>query len=372
MESSSSVSKAQIGYRFRSIGRRIYEGMASRLLISIPAIIGATAWFSLLQILHNVTWIYNKTKIGTSDAGDPIYEYALTKLAFIISVVLVSWMALYGTIKALSDKFNLKQNRNANSLYQGILENILSIVEKKEDRFSRFIEEHEEKSYESKEKVSIFPEITQPIDQITAILQRIQDSIAKTSGISTENVSLSIIYSPKPESRNYRDWKIRKVGARKGLDKRQIIGIENTTAFQLLKEIRKSIKDPKRQKFAENEGQNFIFYPDKNDAIEKGIYYPDPDDILYKKEIKFKKQIVGSIYCKDLSIWDGTCHFCAILSLSTYGNTICEKYHAANIEKFLGIVMPQYEVRLKIELCLLYMRYLTHSKCAKICTCNEE
>jgi len=67
---------------------------------------------------------------------------------------------------------------------------------------------------------------------------------------------------------------------------------------------------------------------------------------------------IGSIYCKDISIKDkeGNAVIKAILSVTTYGNQICGQEDKSGISRFVADIMPEFELRLKVELCLLYMK----------------
>jgi len=69
----------------------------------------------------------------------------------------------------------------------------------------------------------------------------------------------------------------------------------------------------------------------------------------------------GSIYCKDISISTNEKKVIlqAILTVTTYRNLICGPNDHSEINRFISEIMPEFELRLKIELSLLYIeRYL--------------
>jgi hypothetical protein len=46
----------------------------------------------------------------------------------------------------------------------------------------------------------------------------------------------------------------------------------------------------------------------------------------------------------------------AVLSLTTYGQVLCLPNDHKTIDYIKSIIMPAYEIRLQLELCLLYIR----------------
>ena len=121
-------------------------------------------------------------------------------------------------------------------------------------------------------------------------------------------------------------------------------------------------KDGKQSTFKyllEKKGHS-VFKNSKQIAYEKGIYVPDNED-----EYDEKDNLKGSIACFQYEIKkNNRCIIEFVVTITSYAQQFVPEFYDRdeivqnikhNLEK---VVLPNYMVRAKIELCLLYIKYL--------------
>ena len=347
----------QITKAFRSV----YDFLTRRWLLSFLFMAAGPCWFTYLAVFGKKHQ-YLLTVVKTIQNGQMMEEKILSEASEVISIVFIVFSLLWLLAKSVADSIDKKKNSNSRKLYQNLLQDIGGIVGKKSDRFVGFIKDYPKEDSE-RQKIKVFHEITQPQDQIDKILEGIHSVTATETGIEKDRVCVSLLYSINPESEDPNDWEYFKEGVIDGLEKKEILQRKNTS-FNKIREI-SCIRNNeiKSGLYAEADNGDFLFYADKKDAIKAGKYEPDNADKKFSRKIFFRDRTVGSIYCKDLSIYPIDENYCAILTVITYGFQICERYHEDNEKKFLIDIIPQFEKRLKVELSLYHMKNSVLSKC---------
>jgi hypothetical protein len=191
-------------------------------------------------------------------------------------------------------------------------------------RFSSYIRGNSKKYIKNP-----FVEITKSKEQVVSLMDELNICLHKITGIRRENIGISIIY--KYDCDKKWDWYY-KINISGGLTIKDILENNNSTARQII--------DGKT---------NLVFYTDKTIGINDGKYVPDIKDKSLNNS--------GSILSKDISIiTDNSSSIRAILSITTYGEMICNESDELTKKNLLDYVLPSFETRLKIELCLDYIK----------------
>ncbi|MCF8355620.1 MAG: hypothetical protein K9H48_14300 [Melioribacteraceae bacterium] len=230
---------------------------------------------------------------------------------------------LFTLFKLFGDKYNNMVKENGLLVLTIMLQSINLGKRRKLNRFYKFIKEHHDNK-----GINPFDEITQPSKQIKVILDNIQGTLCRLFGLNPNEIGLSVIYNT--DKNNEWEW-VANINVENDLQLAELVNDNNTTAHQII-----------------TGKEKLIFYPDKRKGIKENKFKPGPID-------KQKKNI-GSILCKDISL-DQNCNYLkAVLSITTYGQQLCDEYDVESINKILEMLIPTFEYRLKLELALLYIK----------------
>ena len=289
--------------------RKIYDKIIvhpiwAAVFIAVPTIALAV----IKQCGHQFGWL---TDCGDMKCGTQI----------------VFWTAIgislgYGTLKSFADKWNHEVKNNGQFVLREMLDGANGVTTKKLRRFAAFIREHMGQS-----NLNPFREITQPQEQIETILENIQVALGNMTGISRDNIGISVIY----KKFDVQDWSW--FGVNIGDDSliQRIIANRNSTFRQLLDGKKKS-----------------IFHADKRTAMATRQYVAAPCDGHHKG--------VGSIICRDISLSDKDVYLQAVLCVTTYGLQLCAERDKETKDLIEDVIMKSFEHRLRLEFSLFFIK----------------
>lgn len=280
--------------------------IVNTFICSFPVI-----WFTIVQTVGK--------QINLVDEDGKLYTFSLVIFWFCVGLSII-----YYGLTSWSNSNNNRKQTKSRQLLEDILSSTNQICAKKLQRFSSYIRGDSKKYIENP-----FIEITKPKEQIIGLMDELNVCLHKITGIRRENIGISIIYRYDCDKKW--DW-YHKTNISSGLSINDIVDNENSAARQII--------DGKT---------NIVFYPNKTIGIKEDRYLPD---------IKDKNtSCSGSILCKDISIVsDNAKNVRAVLSVTSYGTQLCEEDDKVTQKKLLDFILPSFETRIKIELCLDYIR----------------
>jgi hypothetical protein len=241
----------------------------------------------------------------------------------------IFWPALvlsFGVLlyKTRADKYDDRSKSNAQFVLQRVLDSVNAATAKKLARFTEYIERHR-----ADEALSPFLEITQPKAQIENIIENIQVALGEIAGIPRSDIGVGLLFRL---GGNEWSW-LHSVNTEHDLPLETLLKDSRTSIRQII------------------DGHAFtLFFADKRDGAGQGKYLPGPRDAASNG--------IGSILCRDISLGPRDC-LQAILSVTTYGNQLCDVHSAGTQHAIETLVMPSFESRLRLELSLLYIRMRT-------------
>jgi hypothetical protein len=295
----------------KTFKRKMYDFFVKRWYLSAIIFTLSSNWFILLQFLGK-KWLW----LDTNGELAP-----RTKL---VSLMFVCITTVFTVIKTLSDKRNDEGKENGQMILGRLLDDVTDCKESKLHRYLHLISRnitHED-----------FMDHIRPESEINDIFSAIQNSISNICGINKSNIGLSIIYRFDINDKNAWKW-LDRVHTNNDLSLKQLIDNPLTSARQII--------DGNKDK---------IFFADKREAIDKNLFVPGMID----KD----NDNIGSIYCGDISLKqdDDVVIMQAIFTITTYVQQLCEKNDNSSINRIRSLIIPAFELRLKIELALFYIR----------------
>lgn len=290
--------------------RRLYDFFQRNWLLTALVTTGPGLAFILFQIV-----------------GEPLRLKAATgalttfgAILFWITVVIAFGTAL---LKSKADAINHIMKENAQYVLDRLIECLDSIKYKKVRRFSEYIFQHP-----SGTGLSPFDEITQPRLQIESILEQIRDALADIFGIPAKDIGISIIY----RTNYHADWQwLHTMNIERDIRLEELINNPHSSARQII--------DGRARE---------VFFPRKADGAKRDQFVPGQLDNEHGLE--------GSVICRDLSLSPDHCPMQAVLSLTTYGYPVCDTKDTQAQKKITEILLPSFELRLRNELALLYIK----------------
>lgn len=283
----------------------------SAFLSTIPAY-----WFIFIKIQGKL--------LGLVDEAGTLSPFANT-----IFWVLFPSAIMFSLLKAIGDRQDNLTKENAQILFMRILGKIRHVNLKKFRRYDSFVTENHGKSLKK-----IFTKIIDPHEQISSLLEELQEFFSFLSDIPRENIAISVVYRFDDDA----DWKwLHSICMHDDLSLEDVVDNSMTTFRKLI-----------------DSGKKVKFYPDKRIAITQKSY------VTCKKDQSYGN--IGSIYCRDLSIGDHIKYVHAILSINTFGLQLCLDKDEETKKNIDTIIMPIFEECLQYEICLQYMKEILHMK----------
>ncbi|MCL1812609.1 MAG: hypothetical protein FWG29_03715 [Treponema sp.] len=300
-----------------SIKRKLYDISINNWWLPSFFFTISSIWFIILQFFGK-QWSLIDEK-GVINQNGKI----LTWFFILINVVC-------SILKTLADKKDMKKKSDGHFILKQLLSKLNNTNSTKLERYTKAVlgNWHTENGFEK---------FVSPREQIHTLLESVRSVINELSDTEDSNIALSILYYDV----NKWIW-LDKININNGLGIEKLINESNSTVSNIIKN--------KKQ---------YIFWPDKREGMKYNEYIPGPSDEEYGN--------LGSIYCRDISIKNanGESIIKSVLSISTYGNFICNQNNDIEKSRFVADIMPEFELRLKVELCLLHMKEKNKIKKAK-------
>jgi hypothetical protein len=290
-----------------SIIRKIYDFSVNKWWFSSFLFTISSIWFILLQFFGK-QWSFIDEK-GVLSQSAIFWTWVLIVVNVVCSV-----------LKTLADKKDTEKKSSGQYILKKLLSNLYNAKLTKLNRYNKGVLE-DAAEFD-------FGGIVSPREQIHTLMESIRNMVSGLSDTEESKIGLGILFYED----NKWNW-LDKINIDNDLDIDGIINNHNSTASHII--------DDKKL---------FIFWPDKRVGEKNHEYVPSPCDVQYNN--------IGSIYCKNISINDddGKNIIKAILCITTYGNQICSQNDESAKSRFVADIMPEFELRLKVELCLLNMK----------------
>jgi hypothetical protein len=236
----------------------------------------------------------------------------------IISVVFVLLTLTFTIVKTLADVKNEDGKFRGQTMLNQLLEEINA---SKRIKLNKYIE------YAANTNVGEFITIITPDQQIKDLCNNLQNIINNLFGIDKSKIGLSIVYYINKKW----EW-LHKLNVDDDLNIDQLTTNPNTSLFQII-----------------SSKSHVVFWADKKEGITQQQFVASELDKSYNN--------AGSIYCADISIKkDKTIILPAVLSLTTYDQMLCLPTDNKTINYLTSMIMPAFQIRIELELCLLYIK----------------
>lgn len=304
----------------RSVARRIYDYLRRKWVLAAVLTSGPGLVFVLFDVVGE-TFKLKSSAGALTDLGS-----ALFWASFVVAIVIA-------VVKAKVDAIDQIAKENAQFILDELVSGLDQIKHRKVRRFCEFIRSHSRET-----GVSPFHEITQPRMQIESNLEKIRDVLSAIFGIPNNDIGLSLIYRITAES----DWEfLYTMNIENDISLEELLGNPQTSARQIIDGKSKA-----------------IFFARKESGRAVGQFVPG--------KLDEDRALTGSIICRDVSLADGCCAMRAILSITTYGQSVCDEDDLQAKKKIEQVILPSFELRLRNELALLYIKEVIAEKAPAI------
>jgi hypothetical protein len=289
-----------------SKSRRLYDFFTKRWYLSTIFFTLSSQWFILLQFFGKKWGIIDDVSGGFKPYG------------IVITVVFVLSTFIFTIIKTLADVKNEEGKFRGQTMLNQLLEEINA---SKLMKLTKYID------YATDTNVSEFINIITPEQQIKELFNNLLSTISSLFGIDKSKIGISIAYNYN----NTWQW-LYTLQITNDLKLEQLISNPNTSLYQII-----SGRTP------------VIFWADKKDGIEQQQYVSG--------EVDKTNNNAGSIYCADISIRKNeNIILPAVVTLTTYGQMLCLPNDNKTIDYIKSMIMPAFNIRFQLELCLFYIR----------------
>jgi hypothetical protein len=262
-------------------------------------------------------------EVAGQDIGLLGEDGALTFVGRWIFWPLVLLSLAFNTLKARADKYQSRALRDGHFLYLKLLDAVNITTQAKLDRFTRFVSE-----YRNQRSVRPFRLITKPTEHMRRILENLQFLLSELSGIPRADICLSL--AVRLDTTKTWEWLLPPT-------------VDNDLGIADL------VRDKRSAFRGVVEGANAcVVIADKRLGAEQGRYVPSPRDESYGR--------VGSAICRKLVIDAGEECVTAVLSISTFGKLLFAPGDTDTPRKIETVLLPAFDIRLRLELCLLYIQ----------------
>lgn len=294
----------------REVPKKLHQYLLKRWVIS--ALIPLVPSFFGLAVRHQGTaW-------GLTDATGE-----LTSVGAWLFWLLLPSALLFALIKAAADNYDRGVTENDGLILKSLLDSVNSVTRSKLRRFEAFLGKLGSANANPNHP---FAEITQPQQQIERILENIQVALAEIHDVRRDDIGISLACHEEGRWR----WLA-------------LVNVENDLDIDTL------CNDPKTTfSLVVNKKQGSAFFADKRKAIEQDVYVPSKRDRSHNN--------VGSIVVRDLTVGDGATTLPAVLSIGTYGLQLCAEDDYGAEKAFNAVLLPCFESRLRLELCLYLIK----------------
>jgi hypothetical protein len=297
---------------WRGVPRRLHELSVEHWIVSgiVPTLPG---WYALF-----VRFFGGKAGLVSSD------EKSLTTPGIVSLAVVFVLCSGFALLKAYVAEWDTKVKKNNVDVLQRLLESVNAVTGSKTERFVKFIRDNKGPIAESP-----FHEITQPLAQIEKILENLRSALGGIHDIGIDHIAVSLL---KCEGGDW-SW----LGRVNCVDDLEISDlVKPHTSFRIVM-IDKT--------------ESTVFFPDKRVGQASNMFVFSRRDHLFAK--------IGSIIVRNLTIEADREVLPVALSITTYGNQFCDQDDDEAKRRILEFVLPCFESRLRLELCLYYIKSRT-------------
>ena len=238
----------------------------------------------------------------------------------------------FGVI-ALKNWYNYKEERDSiggNTLLKKILYCVNNICRQKYDTLLTVISGIRQNNTEPPDIV------TNPEAQIKTIISQLSECVTTFTPIKKYNLVITIALQHAPFECN--EWEWTDSSKEFGLPLDELLSNPSTSFYMVYSGT-----------------QSYIFYNDKKEAETQRHYIMDERDKSCEG--------IGSILCTNITTGNSReVHTNAILSIATYGQKFVSDDDEAAVrtlkDNFMNVLLPEFILRLQVEISLLYIRHL--------------
>ena len=293
-------------------------------------------WFSLILGFFGSSLCLTKI----NENGDKVF----TILGGILTLVTVGWSLL----SLIAQRYCEYHNKNI-GISQENLENSETFFNSLNSSSANIIEKgvtaklaYVERVLQTKSTTMPTYPIKKPCETLSNITCEMAQTLSKLLSYKKYNVRYQDlfvnIYYSFPQENDQQWYKAHSVRSENGLSIEELLK-PNTAFFEAL-----------------NSNKNYVYYNDKEMAIEQNHYVPDPDDI------RKNKNVIGSIACYLYEIKrNSKVYIKFMITLSSYGkkfskiNSDDDNVTAINLKRCF---FPEYEMLIKSALTDLYITHI--------------
>jgi hypothetical protein len=287
------------------MSRRAYDFTVKHVVLTTAAASLPSLWFSIITIWGRQAGFF-------SDGGPALQTWVLT-----LFWVAIATSASFSLLRAIGDKYNTIAKSNGIAVLSKLMSSANTSKSDQYDKLSALILD---------ETGNQFCQKMSPAQRTTFILNTFQRSLSEIFGLQPSQIGLSVLYKFNTRGK----WHlIRTNNLENDLTVEELTTNDHTTAMSLFRLNRAT-----------------IFHADKQFGKDRGTYVVGPKDA---------KEKIGSVLCHDISISSDVRYVMAVLSITTYGNQLCEEGDTEAKDKIVNFIIPSLENRIKVELATMYM-----------------
>lgn len=305
--------------RAPSLPRKLYDFFVGRWILTTFILTLSSQWLILIR--------FAGTDFGliSEDGRMTWLAHAITWPIFVVSLI-------FALLKSAADKYNEDSKTKGGFILRSLLDAVNAVAADKKGRFDDYVRKNVGRS-----GLDPFMAITQPRIQIKALLENLRTTLSHIFGIDRSNIGLSIIY--RDDIMDHWRW-LEQINVDNDLDIDVLVSNAHSTTFQIIQDTATS-----------------IFHPDKRVAAADNKYLPSHKDAHHNN--------IGSILCREINLGNDNKYIRSVLSVSTYGKLLCAEGDGDAINKIENLIIPTFEVRLQLELALLYAKEVLSTRLRK-------
>ncbi len=252
-----------------------------------------------------------------------LFDIEIGTLELVLGTVVIVLASAFSIAKAKAVNYEITVRNNNDYVLARLLKSTNGITRAKFERFASFVR---------KEKCPLpahpFEQITRPEVQLRCILEHLQRALVDVHGMDIDQVGVSLAC----DVGDGWGWLVR-INSEDDLEL-DALANDSRTGFHHVMVAR---------------DRGFLFHADKRTGIREKSYVASTRD---------GEASIGSIIVHRLELPVDGAVFSAALSISTYGKQLCEEADLEAKEKIRTTLLPCFESRLRLELCLYYIKYV--------------
>jgi hypothetical protein len=258
---------------------------------------------------------------GLVSLGLRLFDVQMSLPMAVAGSVVILVASVFSLAKAKAVKYEIGVRNNNDFVLARLLKATNAVTRNKLELFSAFLRDRT-----CPLPAHPFEEITQPETQLRCVLEHLQRALVEIHGLDSDQVGVSLACK-----RNDKWCWLVRTNCEDDLEF-SVLTTNTASAFHHVM-IAKT--------------QPFLFCADKRVGVKGGRYVPSARD----GEVP-----IGSILVHRLDLPIDGDIFSVALSINTYGKQLCEERDHEAKEKIRTTLLPCFELRLRLELCLYYIK----------------